>query len=139
MVDLAPIWTVASSDFNDWGAAMKFGYFFDETGNCNIHNEEAAVVKFIFKHYVNERKPMDVLSYTLPVQVSPGVLGGKEWLRRHVLTILSDSNYAGVQATPKGFVPGRYPPIIPIDLFIAAQARRWRLTTPDSRARTKNS
>ena len=64
---------------------MKFGYFFDETGNCHIHNEEAAVVRFVFKHYVNE-----------------------------------------------------HPPIIPIDLFIAAQARRWRLTSPDSRARTKN-
>jgi len=31
---------------------------------------------------------MDVLSYDLPMEVSPGILGGNEWRRRHVHTIL---------------------------------------------------
>ncbi len=118
---------------------MKFGYLFDLAGNCHIQHEEAAVVKFVFTHYVNDHKSMDVLAYKLPMEVSPGVLGGKEWMRRHVHTILSDPNYAGVQATPTGFVPGRYPPIIPIELFIAAQQRRWRLTNPSFRVRIKNT
>ncbi len=109
---------------------MKFGYSFDERGSCQVRCDEAAVVRFVFEHYVNEHKPMDVLSYKLPLEVSPGILGGNEWRRRHVLTILSDPNYAGVQATPTGFVPGRYPPIVPIELFIAAQVRRWRLAIP---------
>jgi len=112
---------------------MKFGYFFDEKRNCHIQHEEAAVVRFVFLHYVNDHKPMDVLAYDLPMEVSPGVLGGKEWMSRHVDTILSDSNYAGVQATPTGYVPGRYPPIIPIELFYAAQRRRWRLANPHHR------
>ncbi len=119
--------------------AMKFGYFFDEAGNCQIQKEEAAVVKFVFTRYVNDHKPIDVLSYDLPTEVRPGILGGNEWRRRHVHTILSDPNYAGVQATPKGFVPGKYPPIIPIELFIAAQARRWRMTSPNILARIKNT
>jgi len=85
---------------------MKFGYFFDETGNCHVQHEEAAVVRFVFTRYVNDHKPMDVPSYNLPMEVSPGILGGNEWRRRHVHTILSDPNYAGVQATPTGFVPG---------------------------------
>jgi len=116
---------------------MKFGYFFDEQGNCQIKHDEAAVVRFFFTHYVNEHKPMDVLSYNLPMEVSPGILGGNEWRRRHVHTILSDANYAGVQATPAGFVPGQYPPINPIELFIAAQARRWRLSSPNYRVTIK--
>jgi hypothetical protein len=118
---------------------MKFGYFFDEQGSRQIKRDEAAVVRFVFEHYVNEHKPMDVLSYKIPLEVSPGILGGNEWRRRHVLTILSDPNYAGVQATPTGFVSGRYPPIIPIELFIAAQVRRWRLANPNSRARIKDT
>ena len=118
---------------------MKFGYFFDEAGDCHIKDEEAAVVRFVFTRYVSDHKPMDVLSYNLPMQVSPGILGGNEWCRRHVHTILSDSNYAGVQETPRGLVPGRYPPIIPLELFNAAQVRRWRLTRPNFRARIKNS
>jgi len=97
--------------------ARKFGYFFDETGNCHIHNEEAEVVRFNFTRYVNDHKPMDVLSYMLPMEVSPGILGDNEWCRRHVHTILSDPNCAGVQEAPKRFVPGQYPPIIPIDFF----------------------
>jgi hypothetical protein len=80
---------------------MKFGYFFDETGNCHFHNEEAAVVRFVFTRYVNDHKPMDVLSYILPMEVSPGILGGNEWRRHHVHTILSDPNYAGVQSDTK--------------------------------------
>jgi len=28
--------------------ARKLGYFFDDTGNCHIHNEEAEVVRFNF-------------------------------------------------------------------------------------------
>jgi hypothetical protein len=115
----------------------KFGYFFDETGSCHIQNEEAAVVRFVFMRYVNDHKPMDVLSFNLPTEVSPGALGGKEWLRRHVHTILSDSNYAGVQATPAGFAPGPYAPIISIELFNAAQQRRWRMTSPNYRAKIK--
>ncbi len=118
---------------------MKFGYFFDEEGNCHIQHDEAAVVRFVFKHYVNEHKPMDVLSYNLPMEVSPGKLGGNDWKRRHVHAILSDPDYAGIRATPKGFVSGRYPPIIPMELFLAAQERRWRLTNPKSRARIDNA
>ena len=115
--------------------AAKFGYFSDETGNCHVQHEEATVVRSVFTHYVKDHKAMDVLAYSLPTEVSPGVLGGKEWRRRHVHTILSDPNYAGVRATPAGFVPGRFPPIISIELFNAAQHRRWKLTNPNSRAR----
>ena len=67
---------------------MKFGYFFDEQGSCQVRCDEAAVVRFVFEHYVNEHKSMDVLSYQLPLEVSPGILGGSEWRRRHVFTIL---------------------------------------------------
>jgi len=115
---------------------MKFGYSRDETGNWHIAHEEAAVVRFVFAHYVNNHKSMDVLAFSLPTEVSPGALGGTEWLRRHVHTILSDSNYAGLQATPTGFAPGQYPPIIPIELFNAAQQRRCRKTNPNHRTKT---
>ncbi len=117
---------------------MKFGYSFDEKGSYQIQQDEAAVVRFVFKHYVNEHKPMDVVSYSLPMEVRPGILGGNEWRRKHVHTILCDPDYAGVQATPAGFAPGRYPPIIPIELFIAAQERRRKLTSPNFRARIQN-
>ena len=116
---------------------MKFGYSRDETGNWHIAHEEADVVRLVFAHYVNNHKSMDVVAFSLPAEVSPGALGGTEWQRRHVHTILSDSNYAGLQATPKGFVPGRYPPIIPIELFNAAQQRRCRKTNPNYRVKIK--
>ena len=117
---------------------MKFGYSFDEQGHCQIQRDEAEVVRFVFQHYVNEHKAMDVLSYDLPMGVSPGILGGNEWRRRHVHAILADPNYAGLQVTPRGFVLGRYPPIITTELFIAAQQRRLKLTNPNFRARIKN-
>ena len=117
---------------------MKFGYFFDEAGNCHIQNEEAAVVRFVFTRYANDHKPIDVLSYDLPREVSPGVLGGKEWRRRHVHSILSDPTYAGIQASPTGFVPGRYLPIIPLELFIAAQEKRTKRTNPSYRERNRD-
>jgi hypothetical protein len=115
--------------------AMKFGYFYDETGTSRIEHEEAAVVRFT--HYVNCHKSKDVLAFNLPMEVSPGTHGGKEWMRRHVLTILSDSSYAGVQATPTGFALGQFPPIISIELFNAAQQRRLRKANPNYRAKIK--
>jgi hypothetical protein len=121
----------------DRGIAMKFGYFSDEKGDWHIAHEEAAVVRLVFAHYVNNHKSMDVLAFNLPMEVCPGALGGKEWLRRHVHTILSDSNYAGVQATPTGFAPGPYPPIISIELFNAAQQRRLRKTNANYRVKIK--
>jgi hypothetical protein len=108
--------------------AKKFGYFFDGTGTSHIEHEEAAVVWLLFTLYVNCHKSMDVPAFNLPMEVCPGAPGGKEWLRRHVHTILSDPNYAGVQATPTGFAPGPHPPIISIELFNAAQQRRLRKT-----------
>ena len=117
--------------------AKKFGYFIDETGNRQVEHEEAAVVKLLYTLYVKERKSMDVLAFNLSTEVPPGAFGGKEWLRRHVHAILSDSNYAGVQATPIGFAPGQYPPIISIELFNTAQQTRLRRTNPNYRARVK--
>lgn len=115
---------------------MKFGYSLDETENWQIQPEEATVVRLVFTRYVHDHKSMDVLAYNLPLEVSPRALGGKIWQEHHVHTILSDSNYAGFQETPTGFAPGDYPPIIPIELFNAAQHRRWRLTNPNCGFRT---
>jgi hypothetical protein len=103
--------------------AKKFGYAFDETGSCHIQNEEAAVVRFVFTRYVNDHKPMDVLPFNLPMEVGPGALGGKEWLRRHVHAILSDSNNAGVQATPTGLLRG-HTLLGPVATDMAIRTRR---------------
>ena len=99
----SPLGLTSAAMLLDRDIAMKFGYFPDEKGDWHIAHEEAAVVRLVFAHYVNNHKSMDVVAFNLPTEVSPGALGGKEWLRRHVHTILSDSNYAGVQATPTGF------------------------------------
>jgi Recombinase len=115
----------------------KFGYSLDETGNWRIQPEEAAVVRLVFTRYVTDQKSMDVLAYSLPMEVSPRTPGGKIWQEHHVHTILCDSNYAGVEETPTGFAPGQYPPISPIELFNTAQLRLCRLTNPNYRAKIK--
>jgi len=116
---------------------MKIGYSLDETGNWRLHPEEATVVRLVFTRYVNDQKSMDVLAYNLPMEVSPRTLGGKIWQEHHIHTILSDSNYAGVEETQTGFAPGQYPPIIPIELFNPAQQRRCRLTNLNYRVKIR--
>ena len=52
---------------------MKFGYFFDETGTSRIEHEEAAVVRFVFTHYVN----CQIISLFVTLLFAAGMASGQ--------------------------------------------------------------
>ena len=53
---IRPVSLVSAATPVNRDKAMKFGYFFDKTGNWQIQPEEATVVRLVLTRYVHDHK-----------------------------------------------------------------------------------
>ncbi|NMB42472.1 MAG: recombinase family protein [Firmicutes bacterium] len=81
-------------------AVTPYGYEYDDDRYLKINEEEAEVVKLIFKLYYDKGYGTQKIARTLNAKNIPTKLG-KKWANKQIHTIIRNELYKGVQITNK--------------------------------------
>lgn len=138
------------------------GYTKDEEGNLIIDEEQAAVVKRIFREYLDGASCIQIKNGLERDGILNGA-GHEKWCDTNIRQILTNEKYIGdaiLQKTvttnilkhkrepndgtkaPRYYVSENHEPIISREVFMAVRAemqRRSRLTNPDGKRRNYNA
>lgn len=121
------------------------GYTKDEEGKLIIKQEDAKIVKRIYREYL-EGASLQMIKIGLEKDGILNGAGNKKWHTSNILQILTNEKYMGdalLQKTytvdflnkkrtkndgivPQYYVENNHPPIIPKDIFLQVQAEKER-------------
>lgn len=104
------------------GGHSPYGYKFDKDFNCTIIEDEANVVRMIYRMYCDGYGYRSIADRLNELGVKPRI--AKEWNHNSVRDILTNDIYIGTYRWGNKFVLNNHPPIISESLFRKAQKER---------------
>ncbi|MEB3750011.1 recombinase family protein [Geobacillus icigianus] len=104
------------------GGHSPYGYKFDKDFNCTIIEEEADVVRMIYRMYCDGYGYRSIADRLNELRVKPRI--AKEWNHNSVRDILTNDIYIGTYRWGDKVVPNNHPPIISETLFKKAQKEK---------------
>ncbi|ADU95329.1 recombinase family protein [Geobacillus sp. Y412MC52] len=104
------------------GGHSPYGYKFDKDFNCTIIEEEADVVRMIYRMYCDGYGYRSIADRLNELMVKPRI--AKEWNHNSVRDILTNDIYIGTYRWGDKVVPNNHPPIISETLFKKAQKEK---------------
>ncbi|MED5041752.1 recombinase family protein [Geobacillus stearothermophilus] len=104
------------------GGHSPYGYKFDKDFNCTIIEDEANVVRMIYRMYCDGYGYRSIADRLNELGVKPRI--AKEWNHNSVRDILTNDIYIGTYRWGNKVVLNNHPPIISESLFRKAQKER---------------
>lgn len=104
------------------GGHSPYGYKFDKDFNCTIIEDEANVVRMIYRMYCDGYGYRSISDRLNELGVKPRI--AKEWNHNSVRDILTNDIYIGTYRWGNKVVLNNHPPIISESLFRKAQKER---------------
>ncbi|WP_044736366.1 recombinase family protein [Geobacillus kaustophilus] len=104
------------------GGHSPYGYKFDKDFNCTIIEDEANVVRMIYRMYCDGYGYHSIAKRLNELGIKPRI--AKEWNRNSIRDILTNDIYIGVYRWGSKAVYNNHPPIISEALFRKAQKER---------------